>query len=125
MKNKLLPLLVVPFMLTSCMTSFNYRFNNDISYGEYKERNLLDIAFPKKKKETSLIVYIHGGAWVSGSKDKFIKHFIIQYKDEYAYAAINYRYASEERVFFLFFLIVRPKTNQLIVIQSFYLGHQC
>ena len=96
MKNKLLPLLVLPFMLSSCMASFNYEFNEDISYGEYQERNLLDIAFPKNKKETSLIVYIHGGAWVSGSKDKFVKHFIKQYKDEYAYAAINYRYASEE-----------------------------
>ena len=96
MKSKLLPLLVLPFMLSSCMTSFNYQFNKDISYGEYHERNLLDIAFPKKKKETSLIVYIHGGAWVAGSKDRFVKHFIKQYQDEYAYAAVNYRYASEE-----------------------------
>ena len=96
MKNKLLPLLVLPLMLTSCMTSFSYQFNNDISYGEYSERNLLDIAFPKKKKETSLIVYIHGGAWVSGSKDGFVKKFTEQYRDQYAYAAINYRYASEE-----------------------------
>ena len=96
MKNKLLPLLVLPLMLTSCMASFNYEFNEDISYGEYQERNLLDIAFPKNKKETSLIVYIHGGAWISGSKDKFVKSFTKKYKDQYAYAAINYRYASEE-----------------------------
>lgn len=96
MKNKILPLLVLPFMLSSCMTSFNYQFNKDISYGEYKERNLFDIAFPKKKKETSLIVYIHGGAWVAGSKDKMVKSFLKKYNDEYIYAAINYRYASEE-----------------------------
>ncbi len=95
MKNKLLPLLVLPLMLTSCMASFIYEFNEDISYGEYQERSLLDIAFPKKKKETSLIVYIHGGAWVSGSKDGFVKKFTEQYRDQYAYAAINYRYASE------------------------------
>lgn len=96
MKNKILPLLVLPFVLSSCMTSFNYQFNKDISYGEYQERNLFDIAFPKKKKETSLIVYIHGGAWVAGSKDKMVKSFLKKYNDEYIYAAINYRYASEE-----------------------------
>ena len=96
MKNRLLPLMVLPLMLSSCMASFNYRFNNNISYGEYQERNLLDIAFPKKKKVTSLIVYIHGGAWASGNKNNFVKKFTKQYNDQYAYAAINYRYASEE-----------------------------
>ena len=95
MKNKILPVLVVPLLLTSCLSSFHYEFNNDISYEQYNERSLLDIAFPKNKKETSLIVYIHGGAWVGGSKDGFVKRFTKQYDDGYAYAAINYRYASE------------------------------
>ena len=95
MKNKLLSVLVVPLLLTSCLSSFHYEFNNDISYEQYHERSLLDIAFPKNKKETSLIVYIHGGAWVGGSKDGFVKRFTKQYDDGYAYAAINYRYASE------------------------------
>ena len=96
MKSKILPLLVLPMLLSSCMATFHYQIKNNISYGEYQERNLFDIALPKKKTTTSLIVYIHGGAWVAGSKDGFVKKYIKEYDDEYAYAAINYRYASEE-----------------------------
>ena len=96
MKNKILPILVVPLLLTSCLSSFHYEFNNDVSYGEYQERSLLDIAFPKNKKETSLIVYIHGGAWIGGNKGDAVKRYTKEYDDGYAYAAINYRYASEE-----------------------------
>ena len=95
MKNKILPILVVPLLLTSCLSSFHYEFNNDISYGEYQERSLLDIAFPKNKKETSLIVYIHGGAWIGGNKGDAVKRYTKEYDDGYAYAAVNYRYASE------------------------------
>ena len=95
MKNKILPVLVVPLLLTSCLSSFHYEFNNDISYGEYQERSLLDIAFPKNKKETSLIVYIHGGAWIGGNKGDAVKRYTKEYDDGYAYAAVNYRYASE------------------------------
>ncbi|MBO4668198.1 MAG: alpha/beta hydrolase [Bacilli bacterium] len=95
MKNRILPVLATPLLLTSCLSSFHYEFNNDVSYEQYNERSLLDIAFPKNKKETSLIVYIHGGAWIGGSKDGFVKRFTKQYDDGYAYAAINYRYASE------------------------------
>lgn len=94
MKSKTLPLLVLPFMLTSCMVSSNYRIRNNVRYGEYGVRNLLDVAFPKNKKETSLIVYIHGGGWIAGSKSKCLKNYLKKYHDEYAYAAINYRYAS-------------------------------
>ena len=95
MKNKLLSVLVVPLLLSSCLSSFHYEFNNDISYEKYDERSLLDIAFPKNKKETSLIVYIHGGAWVGGNKGDAVKRYTKEYDDGYAYAAINYRYASE------------------------------
>lgn len=96
MKNKLLVLSFIPFILSSCLSSFHYEFNNDISYSEYQERSLLDIAFPKNKKETSLIVYIHGGAWIGGNKGDAVKKFAKEYDDGYAYAALNYRYASEE-----------------------------
>ena len=96
MKNKILSILVVPLLLSSCLSSFHYEFNNDISYSEYQERTLLDIAFPKNKKETSLIVYIHGGAWIGGNKGDAVKRYTKQYDDGYAYAALNYRYASEE-----------------------------
>ena len=92
MKKQLLLLTVLPLLLTSC---YSYNTYKDISYGEYNERNLLDISFPNKKVE-SLVVYIHGGAWVSGSKANYAGDFAKKYDDGYVYAAINYRYASEE-----------------------------
>ena len=92
MKKQLLLLATLPLLLTSC---YRYNTNKDISYGKYEERNLLDISFPNKPTN-SLIVYIHGGAWISGSKGNFAEDFAKKYKDGYIYAAINYRYASKE-----------------------------
>lgn len=93
MMKKHLPLIMtLPLLLTSC---YSYNTDSDISYGKYEERNLLDISFPNKPTN-SLIVYIHGGAWVSGSKANYVEKFAKEYKDGYIYAAINYRYASNE-----------------------------
>ena len=92
MKKQLLLLLTLPLLLTSC---YRYNTNKDISYGEYGERNLLDISFPNKKTQ-SLVVFIHGGGWVGGSKSNYASDFANKYKDGYVYAAINYRYASNE-----------------------------
>lgn len=69
----------------------------DVVYGEH-ERQRLDISLPKEKSGTvGLILFIHGGAWVSGDKsvysdelDKWSKVY------GYAAAAINYRYVSAE-----------------------------
>ena len=92
MKKQLLLLAILPLLLSSC---YSYNSNKDISYGEYGERNLLDISFPNKPT-SSLVVYIHGGGWISGSKGNFAEDFAKKYKDGYVYAAINYRYASNE-----------------------------
>ena len=92
MKKHLLLILTLPLLLTSC---YSYNTDSDISYGEYKERNLLDIAFPNKK-ETSLVVFIHGGGWIGGSKANYAKEFANKYDDGYIYAAINYRYVNNE-----------------------------
>ena len=93
MKRHLISLLTLPLLLTSC---YVYKTNKDISYGEYNERNLLDIAFPNNKNTQSLIVFIHGGGWISGSKANYAEEFAKKYNDGYVYAAINYRYASNE-----------------------------
>lgn len=92
MKKQLLLLMTLPLLLTSC---YRYNSSKDISYGKYGERNLLDISFPNKKT-SSLIVYIHGGGWIGGSKSNYAEDFANKYKDGYVYAAINYRYASNE-----------------------------
>ena len=93
MKKQLFILTLLSLLLTSC---YVYKTNKDISYGEYGERNLLDIAFPNNKKTQSLLVFIHGGGWIGGSKANYAEEFAKKYDDGYVYAAINYRYASEE-----------------------------
>lgn len=93
MKKQILPLLTLPFLLTSC---YSYNTSKDISYGEYGERNLLDISFPNNKNAHSLVVYIHGGGWIGGSKGNFTEDLAKKYNDGYIYAGINYRYASNE-----------------------------
>ena len=41
----------------------------NVSYGEH-ERNVLDIWFADKNKQTPLAIYIHGGGFSTGSKEK-------------------------------------------------------
>ena len=71
MKNKILPLLVLPFMLSSCMTSFNYQFNKDISYGEYHERNQFYIAAYQAYKK--IPQYCPGSPLTKKAREKMIE----------------------------------------------------
>ncbi|MBQ7654606.1 MAG: alpha/beta hydrolase fold domain-containing protein [Clostridia bacterium] len=67
----------------------------DVSYGP-DARNVMDIYLPKNMSgDCSLIMYIHGGAWVGGDKDNYGS---IPYADCAKYGlvtvSISYRYAS-------------------------------
>ncbi|MGN0447490.1 MAG: alpha/beta hydrolase fold domain-containing protein [Acutalibacteraceae bacterium] len=68
----------------------------DVAYGTH-ERQVMDIVFPAElKKNMGAVVYIHGGAWVSGDKSIFQNR--IQSTSSAVNcisASINYRYASE------------------------------
>ena len=69
----------------------------DVSYGD-NTAQAYDLYIPTYKGETlGLILYIHGGAWVSGDKASYqptIKN--IAANDGYAAASINYRFLSAE-----------------------------
>lgn len=66
-----------------------------VPYGP-KGRHVLDIALPKNRNtNTPVVIFIHGGAWVSGDKVVFARE-IQQFSDAgIACATINYRYASD------------------------------
>ena len=60
-------------------------------------RQSFDLAFPRSASgSTGLVLCIHGGGWVEGSKDDYTKT-VIQASAEYGLAAacMNYRYVSE------------------------------
>ena len=76
------------------MTSESYIYH-DISYGKH-ERHTIDLCIPKNTRETGLVLYIHGGAWIMGDKDVYrdtIKE--ISEKFGVACAAMNYRYIGD------------------------------
>ncbi len=73
--------------------------NMNMSYGT-EERQSLDLYLPKNAEGSScgLMVFIHGGGWISGDKSE-CKEETLKYASEelnIAMATINYRYASEK-----------------------------
>lgn len=72
-----------------------YVFKN-LSYGSH-ERQVMDLYLPEENDgEVGLVLFIHGGAWVSGNKDGYKNALRTACNDlGYAAAAINYRYLSE------------------------------
>jgi len=53
------------------------------------ERHKLDIYVPGKGEKLPLLIWVHGGAWVGGSKDRCPA--LPYLRDGYAVASINYR----------------------------------
>ena len=99
MKTKYISLLfITPLLFCACNKKENKKFEydvyKDLSYGEYGERNLYDVAFPKGINETSLVFYIHGGGWSAYDKGNAAEDNALNYDDGYIYAGLNYRYAS-------------------------------
>lgn len=65
----------------------------DIVNGKYGplERNQFDLWKPKSKKPTGLMVYIHGGGFVNGDKDKLSANLLKRLLDNgIAVMAVNY-----------------------------------
>ena len=66
----------------------------NIKYGEH-ERNVFDLWLAESKKPTPLAIYIHGGGFRGGSKEKVSRQVVTQLLDAgISVASINYRYLS-------------------------------
>jgi len=68
---------------------------SDVHYGPH-ERNVLDFWRAKSDKPTPVVVFIHGGGFVSGDKSKVRGDRIVQQCLDagVSFAAINYRYRT-------------------------------
>lgn len=65
----------------------------DIVYAQIDHRQLhLDLYLPDNEKSPFLLVWIHGGAWRSGSKDDVPLNFL---KQGFATASVEYRLSEE------------------------------
>lgn len=64
------------------------------SYGS-DSRQVMDVFLPEGRnlETTPLLLYIHGGAWIDGSKEEFtqVRAALGQNFQDYAFVAINYR----------------------------------
>ncbi|MBT7649570.1 MAG: alpha/beta hydrolase fold domain-containing protein, partial [Opitutae bacterium] len=68
----------------------------NIKYGEH-ERNVFDLWLAESKTPTPLAIYIHGGGFISGNKEKVSQQVVMQLLDAgISVASINYRYLSIE-----------------------------
>ncbi len=82
-----------PFSLSSSTATFH----KDILYGT-DERNVFDIFMPNKTAPSSALIMIHGGGFVSGSKEDYYdlyhyRNFINRLlENNIAIISINYRY---------------------------------
>lgn len=72
----------------------------DVPFGKGGERTLtMHIVRPKEKPEKPMpvIVWIHGGAWLGGSKDSGIPRLIPFARRGYFGASISYRFSQEAK----------------------------
>ncbi len=68
----------------------------DLEYAQVESRRLLlDLHFPLKVDQSKLIVWIHGGAWRSGSKDEMPLSALID--EGYTVASVDYRLSTEAK----------------------------
>ena len=83
-------------LLFSCFITQGFAQNyTNISYGLTPERELkMDIYMPKDTDKPVLVVWVHGGAWHSGSKENPPLNLL---KRGYALASIDYRLSIEAR----------------------------
>jgi len=72
----------------------------DVSYREDDPDAVLDVYYPgalDPGEALPTIVWTHGGAWISGSKDDDVPYFQVLASKGYAVVALNYSYGPEAR----------------------------
>jgi acetyl esterase/lipase len=66
----------------------------NVKYGPY-ERDVLDLWLARSERPTPLVVHIHGGGWMAGSKEQIHPQVLAEcLKSGISVASINYRYTT-------------------------------
>ena len=92
----ILTYLLVSLSVQSQILPANVSEKKDIIYttiGDWQGK--MDMYFPKSKKKLPLVIYIHGGGWTHGSKDREYDKIKVFFENGYAVANIGYRLAGQ------------------------------
>lgn len=93
------PTLILAFLCAGsshAAESNHWTLVRDIEYARVGEHALkLDLHLPRGKARAPLIVWVHGGAWRSGSKNDMPLSKLVE--DGYAIASIDYRLSTEAK----------------------------
>ena len=88
-------LLSLLFVVSYSFAQSDKKDQKDIVYAEVNGRKLLlDVYMPSSTANPYLIIWIHGGAWHSGTKDSPPKSFV---ESGYALASVDYRLSVEAK----------------------------
>ena len=67
----------------------------DIPYADAHERQRLDMYPVRSQTPSPLLIWVHGGGWRAGSKDR-VSDVFLSFRDRgYAVASIEYRLSDE------------------------------
>lgn len=71
----------------------NYRRMLNVAYSKESEEQVMDVYFPKQYTNAKVILYMHGGSWVSGDKSEFPSSLVEELagKRNYIVVSMNYR----------------------------------
>src|SRR5688572_3565713 len=89
--NRLFPLLAV--FIASLALAQTPRVQRDIAYAEPKnERQLLDVYAPATGSNLPVVVWVHGGGWMRGSKNEVDQKPAAFVEKGFVFVPVNYRF---------------------------------
>jgi hypothetical protein len=72
----------------------------DQPYGNPKKNEILDVYRPKNTEEKlPLILWVHGGAFITGSKEETVPYMVMLADRGFVTATINYQVAPDDHVY--------------------------
>jgi len=85
------------FLVSGMLMAQDYTVTMDVSYTTVAVSNqqYLDVYVPKSKNNMPCVVWIHGGAWMFGSKTGLSREVGFLLKEDYVIASIGYRLSGE------------------------------
>jgi acetyl esterase/lipase len=79
-------------LISKLLAAAGAKVDRDILYGSDKKSHLVDLYVPKSDKtKPPLLVWIHGGGWRQGSKNRVYPPVLRLVRDGYAVASVEYR----------------------------------